>query len=120
MPGVIAEATEFIVACHAGKKTENMSVLHEAWSRNMGKATVTRAPEQKTLSSTTGAFEHARPAHTQTAIWKSAIDSSSRSLGAAQSRWTRDEATKLTTVTLPFHVTLAPSESLKLNKCVCS
>ena len=73
-------------------------VREEVCSRKMGKAKVTTKPGLKTL---TKAFEeNVRRANIQTAIRKSALDSSPLSLGAAKFGWTLEEATKsLTPVT---------------------
>ena len=84
------------------EENKNMlEVREEVCSRKMGKAKVTTEPRLKTLPLTTEAFEeNVRRANIQTAIRKSALDSSPLSLDAKKFGWTLDEATKsLTPVT---------------------
>ena len=123
MPSVIREATAYIAKCYGSSKENDMSeVRAEVWSRKMGKAKVTSAPELKTLPPTTEAFEeNVRRAHFQTVIWKSALHSSPPSLDATKFGWMRDVATKsLTPVSLPSDIDVAPREILEMIRCGCS
>jgi hypothetical protein len=89
VPSVITKASAYLLR---KQERENISdVRVEVWSRKMGKAKLKSAPEFKILPPTTEAFqENVLRAHFQTAIWKSALDSSAPLLDATQFGWMRD------------------------------
>ena len=83
---------------------------------------LTSAPQLKSLPPTTHAFkQHVHHAHFQAAIWRSSLDPDPPALNPVEYGWSLNGSTQdLESVPLPYDVSPAPMDVLKLIKCVCA